>query len=186
MSKYRVFSSLYFPVFGLNTEKYGLEKTPYLDTFHEVGFSNIHFLKVSLIFLFLTGSIPFSFFNWLPTNLFLWNKESSSKSPRIFALFLLLVLTFHRITKKRRTNKILVRTLMLVHDRLRGQPVSIHQTNFQLITTEICKTKMVFIGNFSFSHCAKNVVFHYRFLPQIWTNPQFPVDLVIFPSRHKT
>ena len=63
VSKYRVFSSLYFPVFGLNTEKYGPEKTPYLDTFHEVGFSNIHFLKVSLIFLFLTGSIPFSFFN---------------------------------------------------------------------------------------------------------------------------
>ena len=29
-------SGLYFPVFGLNTRKYGPEKTPYLDTFHAV------------------------------------------------------------------------------------------------------------------------------------------------------
>ena len=46
MSKYGVFSGPYFPVFGLNTEiygvngpnvgKYGPEKTPYLDTFHTV------------------------------------------------------------------------------------------------------------------------------------------------------
>ena len=32
MSKYGVFSGPYFPVFGLNTGKYGLEKTPYLVT----------------------------------------------------------------------------------------------------------------------------------------------------------
>ena len=48
MSKYGVFSDLYFSAFGLNTEryylsvfspnagKYGPEKTPYLDTFHAV------------------------------------------------------------------------------------------------------------------------------------------------------
>ena len=41
MSKYRDFYGSYFPVFGLyvinlNTGKYGPEKTPYLDTFHEV------------------------------------------------------------------------------------------------------------------------------------------------------
>ena len=48
MSKYGVFSGPYFHVFGTNTEKYylplfssntgkfGPEKTPYLDTFHEV------------------------------------------------------------------------------------------------------------------------------------------------------
>ena len=48
MSKYGVFSGTYFHEFGLNTEKYylllfspntgkyGPEKTPYLDTFHEV------------------------------------------------------------------------------------------------------------------------------------------------------
>ena len=30
------FSGLYFPVFRLNTGKYGPEKTPYLDTFHVV------------------------------------------------------------------------------------------------------------------------------------------------------
>ena len=36
VSKYGVFSGLYFPVFGLNTGKYGPGKTPYLDTFHAV------------------------------------------------------------------------------------------------------------------------------------------------------
>ena len=36
MSKYGVISSPYFPVFGLNTGKYGPEITPYLDTFHAV------------------------------------------------------------------------------------------------------------------------------------------------------
>ena len=55
MSKYGVFSGLYFPVFGLNTEIYGAnlriqskylhgpyrekyrpENTPYLDTFHTI------------------------------------------------------------------------------------------------------------------------------------------------------
>ena len=34
MSKYGVFPGPYFPIFGLNTGKYGPEKTPYLDTFH--------------------------------------------------------------------------------------------------------------------------------------------------------
>ena len=32
----KFFSALYFLIFGLNTGKYGPEKTPYLDTFHEV------------------------------------------------------------------------------------------------------------------------------------------------------
>ena len=36
MSKYGVFSDPYFPVFGLNTGKYGPEKTTNLDTFHAV------------------------------------------------------------------------------------------------------------------------------------------------------
>ena len=36
VSKYRVTSGPYFPVLGLNTGKYGLEITPYLDTFHAV------------------------------------------------------------------------------------------------------------------------------------------------------
>ena len=36
MSKYGVISSPYFPVFGLNTGKYGPEITAYLDTFHAV------------------------------------------------------------------------------------------------------------------------------------------------------
>ena len=35
-SKYGVISGPCFPVFGLNTGKYGPEITPYLDTFHAV------------------------------------------------------------------------------------------------------------------------------------------------------
>ena len=34
VSKYGVISGPYFPVFGLNTGKYGPEITAYLDTFH--------------------------------------------------------------------------------------------------------------------------------------------------------
>ena len=36
MSKYGVISGPYFPVFGLNTGKYGPEIAPYWDTFHAV------------------------------------------------------------------------------------------------------------------------------------------------------
>ena len=36
VSKYGVFSGPYFNVFGMNTGKYGPEKSPYLDTFHAV------------------------------------------------------------------------------------------------------------------------------------------------------
>ena len=36
MYKYGVISGPHFPVFGLNTGKYGPEITPFLDTFHAV------------------------------------------------------------------------------------------------------------------------------------------------------
>ena len=36
MSQYGVFSGPYFPAFGLNTEQYEPQKTPYLDTFYAV------------------------------------------------------------------------------------------------------------------------------------------------------
>ena len=36
-NKHEVFPGSYFPVFGLNTGKYGPEKTPYLDTFYAVS-----------------------------------------------------------------------------------------------------------------------------------------------------
>ena len=39
-SKYGNFSGPYFPVSGLNTGKYGPEKTSYLDTFHEVRWNS--------------------------------------------------------------------------------------------------------------------------------------------------
>ena len=41
MFKYQVFSGPYFPVFGLNTGKYGPEKTPYPDTSSGVGQEDI-------------------------------------------------------------------------------------------------------------------------------------------------
>ena len=44
MSKYGVIFGPYFPVFGLNTGKYGPEITPYLDTFHAVFFTNCRYL----------------------------------------------------------------------------------------------------------------------------------------------
>ena len=34
VSEYQVISDPYFPVFGLNTGKYGPEIAPYLDSFH--------------------------------------------------------------------------------------------------------------------------------------------------------
>ena len=37
VSKYGVISGPYFPVLGLNTAKYGLEITPYLDNFHALN-----------------------------------------------------------------------------------------------------------------------------------------------------
>ena len=43
VSKYGVFSGPYFPVFSPNTEKYGPEKTAYLDTFHAVAFIAVVF-----------------------------------------------------------------------------------------------------------------------------------------------
>ena len=75
MSKYGVISGPYFPVFGLNTEiygvisvfnlntrKYGPEITPYLDTFHAVHYSKLiasklrqwpsSFSRVSLCYIY--------------------------------------------------------------------------------------------------------------------------------------
>ena len=43
MSKYGAFSGRHFPVFALNTGKYGPEKTPYLDIFHTVKVYRILF-----------------------------------------------------------------------------------------------------------------------------------------------
>ena len=40
MSKYRVISGPYFPVFSLNVGKYESEITPYLETFHAVSSRN--------------------------------------------------------------------------------------------------------------------------------------------------
>ena len=47
VSKYGVISGPYFPLFGLNTEKYGPEIIPYLDTFHAVMVSIRHSKKIN-------------------------------------------------------------------------------------------------------------------------------------------
>ena len=46
MSKYGVISGPYFPIFGLNTQKYGADIIPYLDTFHTVMVSIRHSKKI--------------------------------------------------------------------------------------------------------------------------------------------
>ena len=68
MSKYRVFSGPYFPVFGLNAGKYGPEKSvnlriqseygkyrpeknPYLDIFHVMTSSLVCFNKIFVVVL---------------------------------------------------------------------------------------------------------------------------------------
>ena len=45
MSKYGVISGPYFPIFGLNTGKYGPEITPYLDTFHAVNTDPVKLIR---------------------------------------------------------------------------------------------------------------------------------------------
>ena len=46
VSKYGDFSGPYFLVFGLNTGKYGPEKTPYLDTFQAVKETKIKLINL--------------------------------------------------------------------------------------------------------------------------------------------
>ena len=46
--KYGAFHGPYFPVFGLNTGKYGPEITPYLDTFRAVNVMSINFVKTTI------------------------------------------------------------------------------------------------------------------------------------------
>ena len=48
MSKYGVFSGPNLPVFGMNTGKYGPEKTPYLNTFHAVSTIPLRVTKKAL------------------------------------------------------------------------------------------------------------------------------------------
>ena len=38
----KIWTLKYFPLFSLNAGKYGPEKTPYLDTFHEVHYCDIN------------------------------------------------------------------------------------------------------------------------------------------------
>ena len=67
VSKYGVISGLYFPVFNPNTGKYGLEITPYLDTFHAVVLP-----LFNISFLIQSNS---SFLNFLPSLRWLaWSK----------------------------------------------------------------------------------------------------------------
>ena len=49
MSKYGVFSGPYFAIFGLNTGKYGPEKTLHLETFYTVYVLHLYSLFLRLI-----------------------------------------------------------------------------------------------------------------------------------------
>ena len=42
VSKYGNFSGPYFPVFRPNTEKYGPQKPPYMNTFHAIRVNLVH------------------------------------------------------------------------------------------------------------------------------------------------
>ena len=70
MSKYEVFSGLYFPASGLETGIYRVilriqfeygkiwtRKSPYLDTFHTVSNSSIYLLVITIQFRFACGDI---------------------------------------------------------------------------------------------------------------------------------
>ena len=50
MSKSEVFSGPSFPVFGVNTGKYGQEKTPHLDALNAV-----HELYLTIIYIAISG-----------------------------------------------------------------------------------------------------------------------------------
>ena len=76
MSKYGVFSGPYFPVFGLNTGKYGPEKTPYLDTFHavKVNWKRKH-APYTVISLIKANLIEMTTKNTSSTESLNWNKR---------------------------------------------------------------------------------------------------------------
>ena len=59
MSKYGVLSGPYFPVFGLNTGKYGPEKTSYLDTFHAVSVNTTYIEKFQNSFSLSSGNCDY-------------------------------------------------------------------------------------------------------------------------------
>ena len=72
VSKNRVFSGPYFPVFGLNTGKYGPEKTPYLDIFHAVIVLNKCFIPATYLldlslceFFFQRSVLKFEAKHWV-------------------------------------------------------------------------------------------------------------------------
>ena len=67
VSKYRVISGTYFPVFRLNTGKYKPEITPYLDSFHAVSVILLIFILHfgSFYDLFVRRIFPlFGYFFW--------------------------------------------------------------------------------------------------------------------------
>ena len=57
MSKYGVISGPYFPVFELNTGKYGPEKTPYLETFHPVQGSMLRAMSFIVVLEALSSEL---------------------------------------------------------------------------------------------------------------------------------
>ena len=63
VSKYGVISGLHFPVFGLNTGKYGPEITLYLDNFHAVWVSLFSSLLISSTYSEFLNTVPGTLFS---------------------------------------------------------------------------------------------------------------------------
>ena len=63
VSKYGVISGLHFPVFGLNTGKYGPEITLYLDNFHAVWVSLFSSLLISSTYSESLNTVPDTLFS---------------------------------------------------------------------------------------------------------------------------
>ena len=127
LSNYGVFFGLYFLVFGLSTEKYGPEKTPYLDTFHEV---------VSILCK-VYGTISISWFSKkLSENVKLRNVWSSSTlafSSQCFSKHYLLLLIFTPAFKKVWPIKLLMWNSFIVYNLRYGSKLEVNcQTGWTL------------------------------------------------------
>ena len=84
---YRVLSGAYFPVFGLNTGKYGPEKALYLDTFQTVEVFNFRFWKYV--------STELSYYLFILSNFILRRYENSKNNNNSLHIKKLLFLRHH-------------------------------------------------------------------------------------------
>ena len=80
MPRHGVFSVPYFPVFGLNTGKYGPEDTPYLNTFHSVLFNSLVYTYLHLL---IHTYVPLYYYTNLIKLINMGNIEITKKFSRL-------------------------------------------------------------------------------------------------------